>query len=308
MPAAINRVRARSVAQRTHVAQEDLPTCGRRRARLVERSGGHAVADRLKERMRGDRLLCDDDPPVYALERPGGSSPVLLVCDHAGRAIPRMLGDLGVSQQELATHVAWDLGIAGLGRRLSARLDAFLIQHCYSRLVIDVNRPPGSAESIVTLSERTRVPGNAGLSPAQVQQRREELFEPYHRRIREELERRVRDPRASVLVALHSFTPRYMDVARRWHAGVLYGRDPRLGRALLEELRSDASLVVGDNEPYAVSDETDFTIVAHGERRGIPHVELEIRQDLLADDEGQERWSERLAAALERSMLRLFPT
>jgi predicted N-formylglutamate amidohydrolase len=254
--------------------------------------------------MISDPLLCQDDPPVYALERAGGSSPVLLVCDHAGRTIPRKLGDLGLSQQELATHVAWDLGIEALGRLLSARLDAFLIQHRYSRLVIDVNRPPGSAESIVTLSERTRVPGNEGLSRAQAEQRREELFEPYHRRIREELDRRARDARPSVLVALHSFTPCYMGVTRRWHAGVLYGRDARLGRALLEELRSDVSLVVGDNEPYAVSDETDFTIIAHGERRNIPHVELEIRQDLLADEAGRERWSEQLAAILERSLAR----
>jgi predicted N-formylglutamate amidohydrolase len=258
--------------------------------------------------MTSDRLLCHDDPPVYALERAEGSSPLLLVCDHAGRHIPRKLGDLGLSEQALATHVAWDLGIEGLGRRLSARLDAFLIQHRYSRLVIDVNRPPESAESIVTLSERTHVPGNEGLTRAQALQRGAELFEPYHGRIREELDRRARERRPSVLVALHSFTPRYLGVERRWHAGVLYGRDPRLGRALLQELRSESALVVGDNEPYAVSDSSDYTIIVHGERRQLLHVELEIRQDLLADEDGQERWSARLAAILERVIPRLFPT
>jgi predicted N-formylglutamate amidohydrolase len=258
--------------------------------------------------MSSERLLCPDDPPVYALERAGGTSPVLLVCDHAGRAIPSKLGALGLSERELGTHVAWDLGIEGLGRRLSERLDAFLIQHCYSRLVIDVNRPLGSAESILTLSERTRVPGNEGLSRAQARQRGTELFEPYHARIGEELDRRLREGRPSVLVALHSFTPRYLDLERRWHAGVLYGRDARLGRALLAELRADPALEVGDNEPYAVSDESDFTIVAHGERRGILHVELEIRQDLLASEDARERWSARLAAVLERVLPGLFPT
>jgi predicted N-formylglutamate amidohydrolase len=258
--------------------------------------------------MNSDRLLRPDDPPVFALERAGGSSPVLLVCDHAGRAIPGQLGALGLSERELATHVAWDLGIEGLGRRLSERLDAFLIQHSYSRLVIDVNRPLESAESILTLSERTRVPGNEGLSRAQAHQRSAELFEPYHARISAELDRRVREGRPSVLVALHSFTPRYLGVDRHWHAGVLYGRDPRLGRALLSELRADATLVVGDNEPYAVSDESDFTIVVHGERRGILHVELEIRQDLLASEDGQERWSACLASVLPRALRGLFPT
>jgi predicted N-formylglutamate amidohydrolase len=258
--------------------------------------------------MISNRLLCEDDPPVYRLERADGSSPVLLVCDHAGREIPRKLGDLGLSEQDLARHVAWDLGIEQLGRRLSERLDAFLIQHRYSRLVIDVNRPPGSVESIVRLSERTHVPGNQGLSPAAERQRVEELFQPYHARIGEELERRSRDGRLSVLVSLHSFTPCYMDTERRWHVGVLYGRDPRLGRALLAELRGDPALVVGDNEPYAVSDDSDYTIIVHGEQRGVLHVELEIRQDLLADEHGCERWSRRLATLLERTLPRLFPT
>ena len=255
-----------------------------------------------------ETLLSEGDPPVYVIERPRGSSPLLLVCDHAGREIPRKLGSLGLSERELGTHVAWDLGIAELGQRLSARLDAFLIQQRYSRLVIDANRPPQSPESIVSLSERTRIPGNEGLSALETRRRVEELFEPYHRRIRQELDRRAAEGQASVLVSLHSFTPRYLDVARRWHAGVLYGRDPTLGQVLLSLLRRDAALEVGDNEPYAMSDDGDYTVVVHGERRGILHVELEIRQDLLQDERGQVSWSERLALALELALRQLFPT
>lgn len=257
--------------------------------------------------MSRDSLLDDDDPPAFVVERASGSSPCLLTCDHAGRAIPRKLASLGLGAEELASHVAWDLGVAELGRRLSARLDACLIAASYSRLVIDANRPPGSPDSIVTLSERTRIAANEGITAEDVRRREDEVFHPYHRRIREELDARRAAARASALIALHSFTPVYLDEARRWHAGVLYGRDARLGRLVLEELRADTALVVGDNQPYAVSDATDHTILVHGERRGIAHVELEIRQDLLACPESVQLWAERLGTALENALPRVLP-
>jgi predicted N-formylglutamate amidohydrolase len=252
-----------------------------------------------------DHLLTADDPPVFAVEGVDGRSPVVLTGDHAGRAIPAGLGRLGLSESELSTHVAWDLGVAELGRRLSARLDACLIAHNYSRLVIDANRPPGAADSIVTVSERTHIAANQGLSAVEVQRRIDGLFLPYHHRIRDVLDARQASGGASVLVALHSFTPVYLDVARPWHVGVLYGRDARLGHLVLDRLRRDAALVVGDNQPYAVSDATDYTIVAHGERRGIPHVELEIRQDLLACADDVQRWADRLGAVLEDAIAQL---
>lgn len=252
-----------------------------------------------------DRLLGPDDPPVYVVERTDGRSPFVLACDHAGRAIPRRLAALHLSEHELASHVAWDLGVADLGRLLSARLDAFAIAHAYSRLVIDANRPPDGPDSIATLSEHTRIAANEGLSATARRQRVEEVFAPYHQRLRDELDARRAADRPSLLVALHSFTPVYMGEARRWHAGVLYGRDPALARLVLDGLRSDSDLVVGENEPYSVSDATDYTIVVHGEQRGIPHVELEIRQDLLASAAGVARWAERLALVLESAIPRL---
>jgi predicted N-formylglutamate amidohydrolase len=254
-----------------------------------------------------DALLVADDPPVFLVERAQARSAFLLTCDHAGRAIPRKLSGLGLSEDELATHVAWDLGVTELGRRLSARLDAFLIAHNYSRLVIDANRPPGAADSIATLSERTRIAANEGLSSGDVRRRLEEVFHPYHQRIRDELDARSAHARPTVLVALHSFAPVFMDEARRWHVGVLYGRDPRLGRLVRDGLRSNEALVVGDNEPYAVSDATDYTIVVHGEQRGIPHVELEIRQDLLAGGGDVQTWAERLGDVLEQALPVVFP-
>jgi predicted N-formylglutamate amidohydrolase len=258
--------------------------------------------------VRANTLLDDGDPPVFEVERAEGASVFVITCDHAGRAIPRKLGSLGLAERELATHVGCDLGVAELGRRLAARLDACAIAHGYSRLVIDANRPLDAPDSIVTLSERTRIAANEGLSPGDVRERVAELFEPYHRRIHDELEGRRASARRSVLVALHSFTPVYLGEARRWHAGVLYGRDARLGRLVLAGLRKNAALVVGDNEPYAASDATDHTIVVHGERRGIAHVELEIRQDLLTCAADVQRWADRLGDVLEQAVSQLFPT
>jgi predicted N-formylglutamate amidohydrolase len=255
-----------------------------------------------------DPLLQPEDPAVFAVERAGARSPFLITGDHAGRRIPRRLASLGLSEQELATHVAWDLGVAELGRRLSARLDAFLILHNYSRLVIDANRPPGAPDSIATLSERTRIAANEGLSAGEARQRFEEVFQPYHRRIGEELDARQARAFPSVLVSLHSFTPVYHDEVRPWHVGVLYGRDPRLGRLVGEGLRREGDLVVGDNEPYAVSADTDYTILVHGEQRCIPHVELEIRQDLLMREADLQSWTERLGGVLEGALPKLFTT
>jgi predicted N-formylglutamate amidohydrolase len=255
-----------------------------------------------------DALLGDDDPPVFLIEHADGKSPFVLTCDHAGRAIPHRLAGLGLSEHDRSTHVAWDLGVAALGRRLSARLDAFSIMHNYSRLVIDANRPPGASDSIATLSERTRIRANEGLSTGDARTRFEEVFEPYHQRIRDELDARNARACPSVVVTVHSFTPVYMGEARPWHVGVLYGRDPRLARLVRDGLRNDDALVVGDNQPYSVSDATDYTIVVHGERRGIPHVELEIRQDLLASDADVDGWAERLGGVLEEAVPHLIPT
>ena len=252
-------------------------------------------------------LLGADDPPVFKVERTQGTSPFVLTCDHAGRKIPRKLANLGLSQRELSTHIAWDLGVAELGRRLSVQLDAFLILHSYSRLVIDPNRPPTASDSIPTLSERTRIAANENLSSTDARERFEQLVLSYHRRLAYELDaRRERSQptiaHPSILIALHSFTPIYLGETRPWHAGVLYGRDPRFGRLVLEQLRADKALHVGDNQPYSVSDDSDYTLIVHGEQRRIPHVGIEIRQDLLASDADVQRWAEQLAKVLEASL------
>jgi predicted N-formylglutamate amidohydrolase len=238
-----------------------------------------------------------DVPPVREYNAQG-RSPYLFTCDHYGRLIPKVLGDLGLEEGELTRHIAWDIGIAGVAETLSQQLDAHLIVQRYSRLVIDCNRPPHVASSIPRISEATTIPGNEGLSAEAAALRRREIFDPYHRRIDAIIDRRRRDQRPPVLVALHSFTPVYAGIARPWHIGTLYHRDARLPPLLLKLLRSEPDLVVGDNEPYAVSDETDYTIPVHGEARGLISTGIEIRQDLIADRAGQTQWVERLARIL----------
>lgn len=237
--------------------------------------------------------------------RPEGRSPLLLACDHAGRRLPRRLGRLGLPESELERHIAWDIGIAAVSRQVSAALDATLIEQVYSRLVIDCNRPLDVEGSIPGMSEITEVPGNLDLTQSERATRVAEIFQPYHDRLAALIDARLAAPRHTVLVAMHSFTPVYKGVARPWHIGTLYGRDRRLAHALHDLLVQEGDLVVGDNEPYFVSAGTDYTIPVHGEGRGLLHVGIEIRQDLITDPEGQAAWAERMIRLLPKAAARL---
>ncbi len=252
--------------------------------------------------MTANPLLDPDEPLPVRLHNAGGASPFVLVADHAGNRVPRALGDLGLSEDERARHIGWDIGIAGVGEALADALDAILIEQACSRLVIDCNRPLAAQSSIPEISERTVIPGNRGLSASDRETRAREIFWPYHHRIAAELDRRLAAGRPTALVALHSFTPVFKDVARPWQVAVLYNRDPRLARQMLALLRREEGLSVGDNEPYFVSDTSDYTIPVHGERRGLPHVLVEIRQDLIAAPPGQKNWAKRLARLLPEAL------
>jgi len=249
----------------------------------------------LEDARATSHLLEGEDVPPVLEENTSGRSPFLLTCDHYGRSIPAILGDLGLPAGELTRHIAWDPGIAGVADGLSKQLDAHLIAQRYSRLVIDCNRPPQAASSIPRISEATTIPGNEGLAREAAELRRRQIFDPYHRRIAEVIDARLRENIPTVLVSLHSFTPVYAGIARPWHIGTLYHRDTRLPPLLLKLLRAEPDLVVGDNEPYAVSDETDYTIPVHGEARDLMNTGIEIRQDLIADQAGEREWADRLA-------------
>jgi predicted N-formylglutamate amidohydrolase len=252
-----------------------------------------------------ETLLALDEPAACVTLGEPNDSPFLLVCDHAGNRVPRRLGTLGVSDGERQRHIAWDIGAAGVVRRMVGPLGACAILQTYSRLVIDCNRSPAVDSSIAVASEDTAIPGNLNLSSADRARRVAEIFQPYHDRIAAELDRRRAAKVPTVLVAVHSFTPVYRGVARPWHVGLLYNRDDRLARAMMDLLNREGGLVVGDNQPYAVSDESDYTIPVHAERRGLPYGEIEIRQDLIGDESGQAVWAERIARLLNSAWGRI---
>jgi len=248
------------------------------------------------------RILAPDEPPPVIVHRPEGSSDFFFTCDHAGDLIPRSLGTMGLGPHDLVRHIAWDIGASGLSRRLAKRLDACLVTQTYSRLVIDCNRALTRADSIATRSENTEVPGNANLTPADAEARAREIFWPYQNTIEKLLDERKAAGRPSVLIAMHSFTPVYDGVSRPWHIGLLYNRDARLAHVLKDLLADEPEICVGDNEPYHVHDESDYGIPVHGEQRGIPHLEIEIRHDLIETVAGQEEWAEKLADWLPRCL------
>ncbi len=253
-------------------------------------------------------LLASDEPSPILEVSLHGRSPLVIAVDHAGARIPRSLRDLGLPASELKRHIAWDIGALAVARRVAVTLDAALIAQNYSRLVIDCNRDPDADSSIPPLSESTVIPGNADLTDEQRMARRREVFEPYHQRIRERLDARQAAGRPTILVALHSMTDVYLGARREMHAAILYNRDRRFAQLMLENLRREGGLSIADNEPYFVSDATDYTIPRHGEARGLPHVEIEMRQDLVGNEAGQAEWAERMSRALLAAQRTLLST
>jgi predicted N-formylglutamate amidohydrolase len=245
-------------------------------------------------------LLNADEPAAFSIERPAGLSEFLLTCDHASMRIPKSLGAMGLSHTELSSHIAWDIGAARVAELLSERLDATLILQNYSRLVIDCNRLLTASDSIPRRSEWVDIKANEALDEQAKQARHDEIFAPYHNALAGILEQRQREGKATLLIAIHSFTPKYLNEARPWNIGVMYRHDARLGTALLKQLRRDKRMEVGDNQPYEISDD-DYSLPLYGEARGIAHVGIEIRQDLIADEVGQKTWAGRLASLLKQA-------
>jgi predicted N-formylglutamate amidohydrolase len=236
-------------------------------------------------------LLGPEDPAPFSVFHREGRAELVMFCDHAGRAFPKALGTLGLAARELDQHIAWDIGIAGLGRRLAHSLDAPFFMTAYSRLVIDCNRHLNDPTSIPQESDQVRVPGNRGLGADDRRRRQQEIFQPYHDALTEEIKGRVAAERIPVVISLHSFTPMMDGFQRPWHVGVLWNNDARMPVPLMRRLADEPELVVGDNEPYSGRDGHGYSIKAHAEALGLAHALLEIRQDLIADERGQEKWA-----------------
>jgi len=248
------------------------------------------------------RLLGPDDPPPFTILRPNGSSPIVFTCEHAGRQFPRALGTLGLGDHDLTRHIAYDIGVHEVTTHLSQALDATAVLQHYSRLVVDCNRAPHADDFIATVSETTTIPGNLELSGDDARRRQREIFDPYHSAIGKILDGRAAAGRESVLVSMHSCTDVYLGVWRPWHIGVLYERDDRFARVILDLLAAHGELTIGENEPYKLDHQRDYSVPLHGEARGILHVELEIRQDLIRTDRDQAVWAEKLAVILREGL------
>lgn len=248
------------------------------------------------------QLLGPGDPPPFSVVNEKGKAPLLLLCDHASKAVPKALGSLGISEAELSRHIGWDIGGLDAAIALSEALDAPLVASGYSRLVIDCNRWPGGEGSTPEISDGTVVPANQGLTKEQLDARAEACFWPYHREVDRVLDIMTAGNRRVCLLVMHSFTPVMKGFVRPWHVGVLWNDDPRLPEPLLAELRRDPKLVVGDNEPYSARASYEYTLTAHARSRAIPHCSLEVRQDLMDTPENARAWGRRLAPAINAAV------
>ncbi len=245
--------------------------------------------------------LVASDPAPLEVINPAGEASLILCCDHASNAVPAHMARLGLPLAELERHIGWDIGAAAVTRRLAARFGCPAFLSGYSRLIIDCNRPLDSPISIPLESDGTVIPANRTVSDAERRLRQAFFFAPYHQALASFLERRLAAGMpAPVFVSMHSFTPVMNGFARPWQLGLLFEHDTRLVAPLKRAfLALEPSLTIGENEPYAIKGPSDYSIPVHGQGRGLPHIELEVRQDLIEAEPGASRWAELIARALD---------
>jgi predicted N-formylglutamate amidohydrolase len=230
-------------------------------------------------------ILAADEPPPFIVLNSDSRAPVLLVCDHASRRFPASLGDMGLDPPARRCHLAYDIGAGGLTRKVAERLSLTAVLCEYSRLVVDCNRQLLDPGAFLEFGDGVVIPGNRNLDTAQKTARAESIYWPYHYAVEEEIKRLESFGTPPAVLAIHSFTPVLNGVSRPWQMGVLWDIDRRLSDLFLKQLR-EAGFLVGDNVPYSGKAPQDFTIDHHAETNGLPHVGIEIRQDLIDDEAG----------------------
>lgn len=236
--------------------------------------------------------------PTHVLIEGRGNLPALFVCDHASRHIPAELNNLGVDRTFLKDHIAWDIGAADLACELGVHLGVAVVLATHSRLVVDCNRNLDDPSAFPAVSDGIAIPGNTDLSVAEREARANAFYWPYHHAVRDELRKLEQAAAAPALIGIHSFTPEMGGAGRPWQVGALWDKDERIARPLIERLRGAGDFVVGDNEPYSGRHPADFTLDHHAEAEGLPHLGIEVRQDLIDTQAGVAEWAEVLAAAL----------
>jgi len=244
-------------------------------------------------------LIEPGDPPPFMTYNENGSAKVLLVADHASPYFPAAMNQLGVADWVLERHVAWDIGSDLLTRYLADLLDAPAILAGFSRLIIDPNRQLDDPTAFIEVSDGIAIPGNQGLSEEQKALRIQSFFRPYHDAISARLGTFLAGGIVPALISVHTCTPVFAQVVRPWHIGIMWDKDSRLARPVMDYLGQLDGVCFGDNEPYSGRHAHDFTIDHHAEPGGLPHLGIEVRQDLVRESEGARKWAGILAAALK---------
>ena len=246
-------------------------------------------------------LVGPGDPPPYTIYNEQGDAPFLLVCDHASRAFPRAMNQLGVADWVLDKHVAWDIGSDSLTRHLADRFNARAVMAGYSRLVVDLNRRLDHRSAFIPVSDGIAIPGNLDLSEEEKTLRTRSFFNPYHDAIEAQIASFLAEGRVPAVISIHTCTPVFDRIVRKWHIGVMWDRDPRIALPLLDRLAAMPEVCVGDNEPYSGQHPNDYTIDHHAEQAGLPCVGVEIRQDLVTSEDGARHWAGSWATPCRKS-------
>jgi predicted N-formylglutamate amidohydrolase len=224
---------------------------------------------------------------------------LVLVADHARRDLPEEYGELGLPASEFDRHIAFDIGVEAVTRNLAELTGAPAVLAGFSRLLIDPNRGEEDPTLIRQLYDGTVVPGNYPMAPQERERRLDRFYRPYHDAVDAMIASvAAASGRPPLILSVHSFTPVMQGHVRPWHAGVLWDRDDRAARPLIDMLGADPLLVVGDNEPYDGALRGD-TMYRHAIVKGFAHALVEIRQDLIAEESGARRWAERLAPIVD---------
>ncbi|MDO3435244.1 N-formylglutamate amidohydrolase [Rhizobium sp. CBN3] len=248
------------------------------------------------------KILSEADGNCVGIERVGGQSPVLLVCEHASNALPVRFGDLGLPSEALSSHIAWDPGALAVARVISQALDATLVHQRFSRLIYDCNRPPSSPGAMPETSEIYAIPGNKDLTAEERLARTDALYVPFHDAIRELIRDRRARGQDSILVTMHSFTPVYHGRQRAVELGILHDEDSRLADRMLDAAAESPLYRTERNQPYGPQDGVTHTLILHGLSNGLRNVMIEVRNDLIADDGGQRVMADYLTGLLQHSL------
>ena len=245
-----------------------------------------------------DPLIGPGDPPPFMTYNDHGQASVLLVADHASPFFPAGLNQLGLADWVLERHVACDIGSAMLARFLADRLDAQAVLAGFSRLIVDPNRQPDDSSAFAEISDGIAIPGNIGLDAREKALRVQSFFKPYHDAISARLDAFQARGIVPAMISVHTCTPVFDRVVRPWHIGIMWDKDARISKPVMEYFDRMEDICIGDNEPYSGRHPHDFTIDYHAEPAGLPHVGIEVRQDLVTHPDGAREWAGILAEAL----------